>query len=74
MNLLAARSLPDHVTRGGLRLKHRALQVHSVYKVEHLFGYFFCLLFAVQANAVHKNVQSAKVRGCVIDAALRLRD
>ncbi len=59
-------ALPDHVPRRGLRLEHRALQVHVDDVIEHLLGDVLGLLLAIQADAVDQNVEPAEMRGDLV--------
>src|ERR1700759_2286243 len=74
MNLLAACSLLDHVRGCCLRLKHRALQVYVEHVVKLFFGNLFRALFAVQTDAVNKDVELAKMFSRRIDHLPGRRD
>jgi len=39
--------------------------------VEHRLGHFFCLLLAIQADAIHENVQAAEVACGFVHHSLR---
>jgi len=71
VHLPAAGSLPNHVPRDGLRLKHRALEVHVEHEIEHLFGIVLGLRLAIQPDAVDQDVDPPEVRRDLVHHALR---